>query len=78
MLLTACGASAPEVIRIPYEKIVIEKVKTPEALLVPCVRPNLDRLETTGDLEQALGEAIVSIEACNGDKERIKAWQDES
>ena len=62
--------------RIPVTTTVIEKITTPEALLELCPEPNLDNLETNGDIEQALGESIVSLEACNTDKERIRAWQE--
>jgi hypothetical protein len=66
----------PDPIRIPYETIVIEKVQTPAGLLRECPRPSLVSLETNGDLEAALGEALISLSACNTDKERIRAWQE--
>lgn len=77
VLLQGCSSSAPEIIRVPYERTVVEKVQAPEALLEPCLVPDLVALETNKDLETALGEAIVSLETCNKDKERIKDWQAE-
>lgn len=62
--------------RIPVTTTAIEKITTPEGLLEPCPEPNLDSLETNGDIEQALGEAILSLEACNTDKAAIRAWQE--
>lgn len=59
---------------MPFETIVIEKVQAPDELLRQCRTPDLEVLETTGDLEQALGEAVVSLQTCNQDKERIKEW----
>jgi hypothetical protein len=76
VLLTACGRSAPEVLRIPVTKTVIEKVKTPDELLNECAQPNLDNLETTGDIEAALGEAIIALDSCSEDKKAIKEWQE--
>ena len=52
-------------------------VEVPEELLRQCPSPDLDSVKTNGDLEQALGEAIVAIETCNDDKVRIKEWMDE-
>lgn len=76
-LLTGCGHSSPEIIRIPIEKTVIEKVRVPEALLRDCGTPDLDSLYTTGDLEREFGKALVALETCNQDKERIRSWQQE-
>ena len=72
--LTGCSSSEPQIIRVPYERTVVEKVHAPEALLEPCVVPDLVALETNKDLETALGEAVVSLETCNEDKERIREW----
>lgn len=63
-------------IRVPYEKTVIEKVKVPAELLVACWEPNLDALEVTGDLERVAGLAVASLAACNGDKADIREWQE--
>ncbi|TFH46052.1 MAG: hypothetical protein E4H01_10685 [Lysobacterales bacterium] len=60
---------------MPFETIVIEKVKVPDELLEFCKEPSLDPLETTGDLERIAGEAVANLAACNVDKARIKAWQ---
>ena len=76
-LLTACGRSTPEVIRIPVTKTVIEKIETPAELLRECRRPYMDPLETNGDIERALGEAILALDLCNEDKKKIKEWQEQ-
>ena len=76
-LLLGCKDSGPQIIRVPFETTVIEKVKVPAELTQKCVEPDLDSLETTGDIEDALGEAIISLEACNKDKARIEEWQGE-
>jgi hypothetical protein len=75
-LLTGCGNSSPQIIRVPVEKIVVEKVQAPEELLEPCLEPDLDSLETTGDLERVAAEAIVALVFCNKDKERLRKWQE--
>jgi len=77
VLLQGCSSSAPEIIRVPYERTIVEKVYAPEALLEPCAVPDLVALETNKDIETALGEAIVSLETCNKDKERIREWEAE-
>ena len=77
VLLQGCSSSGPEIIRVPYERTVVEKVQAPEALLEACPVPDLVTLNTNKDLETALGEAIISLETCNEDKERIKIWQGE-
>jgi hypothetical protein len=74
--LAGCGRSAPEVIRIPVTKTVIEKIQTPAELLRECRQPYMDPLETNGDLERALGEAILAIDLCNEDKKKIGEWQE--
>lgn len=74
VLLTACGSSQ-EIIRVPVETTVYEKVQAPTELLEPCPMPNLDQLETTGDLERVAADALVALTFCNKDKERIKEWQ---
>ena len=76
VLLSAC-ASKPEVIRVPFETIRIEKVHAPAELLKPCREPSLDSLETTGDLERVAGEAVASLVACNEDKAALREWQSE-
>ena len=77
VLLQGCSSSGPEIIRVPYEKTVVEKVYAPEALLEACSVPDLVALDTNKALETALGEAIVSLETCNEDKKRIQEWQGE-
>ena len=74
-LLTGCGTSEPTVIRVPVEKLVVEKVQAPDELLEDCPEPNLDTLDTTGDLERALGEAIIYLQDCNQDKAQLREWQ---
>jgi len=77
VLLQGCSSSEPQIIRVPYEKTVVEKVYAPEALLEPCYIPDLVAVETNKDLETVAGEAIVSLEACNEDKEAIREWEAE-
>ncbi len=77
VLLQGCSSSGPEIIRVPYERTVVEKVQAPEALLEACPVPDLVALDTNKDIETALGEAIVSLGTCNEDKERIREWQGE-
>ncbi len=72
-----CSSSGPQLIRVPFERTVVEKIQTPEALLETCPVPDLAALETNKDLETALGEAIVSLDSCNEDKEGIRIWQGE-
>lgn len=76
VLLIGCATPKPDVIRIPFETIVIEKVRVPDELLRQCRSPNLDSIETTGDIEGVAIEALASLETCNQDKERIRAWQE--
>ena len=75
VLLTGCSSSEPQIIRVPYERTIVEKVQAPDALLEACPIPDLVALETNKDLETALGEAVISLESCNEDKERIRIWQ---
>ena len=72
-----CSSSGPEIIRVPFERTVIEKVQAPATLLEACSVPDLATLETNKALETALGEAIVSLDSCNEDKEGIRIWQGE-
>jgi hypothetical protein len=76
VFLSGCGRQAPEVIRVPVTKTVIEKIQTPDNLLRECDRPNMDDLETTGDLERVALEALSSLDTCNQDKKDIKEWQE--
>lgn len=73
--LTGCVRS-PEVIKIPVDRIVIEKVRVPVDLLAECRRPDMDSLVSTGDLERVAAEAIVSLDKCNADKASIRDWQE--
>lgn len=75
VLLTACGKQV-EVLRIPVTKTVIEKIKTPDTLLAECERPNMDDLETTGDLEAVALSAVSALDDCNEDKRKIREWQE--
>jgi len=75
--LVGCATPKPDVIRVPFETIVIEKVGVPDELLRQCRTPNLDSIETTGDVESVAIEALASLETCNQDKERIRAWTKE-
>ena len=74
-MLPACAAKPPEVIRVPFETIKIEKESVPAELLEPCPEPNLDTLETTGDLERVALEAIAGVRCGNADKAAIREWQ---
>ena len=67
----------PEVIRIPYETIVIEKVQVPAELLKPCALPDLDAVRTTGDLERVALAALAAARCGNADKAAIREWQSE-
>lgn len=75
-MLTGCGKQL-EVRPITVTKTVVEKVHPPEELLKPCAEPDLDTLETTGDLERIAIDAIVSLTFCNKDKEQLREWQSE-
>jgi len=77
VLLPACATKPPEVIRVPFETTIVEKVRIPAELLEPCREPDLDAVETTGDLERVAGEALASLVACNADKAAAREWQSE-
>lgn len=72
--LTGCAGRELEVLRIPVEKTVIEKVYVPAELARPCPGPNLDALETTGDIEAAAIGALAALKVCDEDKARIREW----
>lgn len=74
-LLTGCAAQDPQVIRVPYETIVIERESVPTELLEPCEGPDLASVRTTGDLERAAIAAIAAAECGNADKAAIREWQ---
>lgn len=63
---------------MPFETTVIERIETPAELLEPCREPDLAEVETNEDLERVAGIAVAALAACNQDKERIKAWQEEN
>lgn len=54
---------------------VVQKVQVPDELLVKCPEPDLTNAQTNGDLEQAAGEAIISLQNCNADKQKIREWE---
>ncbi len=58
-------------------RTVVEKVQVPDRLLAPCAEPNLDEVETTGDLERVAQEGIAGTACGNADKEAIREWQAE-
>jgi hypothetical protein len=58
-------------------KTVIEKVHVPSNLLEPCKVPELDDVDTTGDLERVAQEALTSAACGNTDKAKIREWQSE-
>ena len=76
VLLTGCVKDA-EIIRVPVETTVVEKVTVPANLLEPCPTPDLDTLNTTGDLERVALEALAAADCGNDDKEAIREWQAE-
>jgi hypothetical protein len=76
VLLTGCGKRL-EVKPIVTTRTVVEKVQVPEQLLDECEVPQLDDVETTGDLERVAIDAIVSLTFCNEDKAAIREWQSE-
>lgn len=76
MLLPACATKPPQVIRVPFEKTVIEKQFPPAELFRPCRAPELDPLETTQDLERVAGEAVAGLAACDEDKTRLREWKE--
>jgi len=75
VLLTGCATPKPEVIRVPFETIVIEKESVPAELLEPCREPELDAIETTGDLERVSIAALSAARCGNEDKAKIREWQ---
>lgn len=75
-LLTGCGKRL-EVKPIVTTKTVVEKVNVPSNLLEPCPLPELDAVQTTGDLEQVAIEAIAAAKCGNEDKDAIRTWQEE-
>ena len=78
MSLTGCATPPPEVIRVPFEKTVIEKQRLPDELLRECPEPNLDAVETNKDLEAVAIEALASLSTCNEDKARAREWQEDN
>ncbi len=77
VLLVGCATPKPEVIRVPFETVVIEKERVPSELLEPCPEPSVDKLETTGDLERVALEGIAAAKCGNADKAAIREWQSE-
>ena len=75
VFLPACATKPPQIIRVPYETIKIEKESVPAELLEPCKEPNLDTLETTGDLERVALEGVAAAKCGNADKAAIREWQ---
>ena len=75
VLLPACASTPPQIIRVPFETIKIEKESVPAELLEPCPEPNLDALETTGDLERVANEGVAAAKCGNDDKAAIREWQ---
>lgn len=57
-------------------KTVVEKVEVPAELLEPCPEPNLDDIQTTGDLERVAQEALSAATCGNADKKAISEWQE--
>lgn len=72
--LTGCGKRL-EVRPVVVTKTVVEKVDVPTFLLEPCEVPELDTVETTGDLERVAQEAITAAVCGNKDKTAIREWQ---
>jgi hypothetical protein len=77
VLLIGCASPKPGIIRVPYETIQIEKESVPAELLRPCREPDLDALETTGDLERAAVAGLAAARCGNEDKAKIREWQTE-
>lgn len=74
--LPGCSTTKPpQVIRVPFETIKIEKQVVPDGLLEPCQPPELEPLETTGDLERLANEALAAARCGNEDKAKIREWQ---
>lgn len=76
VLLTGCGKPL-EVRPVTITKTVIEKVEVPSNLLEPCALPELDGVETTGDLETIAQESLAAAACGNADKAAIREWQAE-
>jgi len=76
VLLTGCGKRL-EVRPVTLTKTVIEKVVVPAELLKPCEEPDLDTIETTGDLERVALEGVAAARCGNEDKAAIREWQSE-
>lgn len=72
-LLIACSGQ-PEVIKVPVTRTVVEKVYPPSELLVACPAPELDSLETSGDLEAAASDALIALTKCDADKRKLREW----
>lgn len=73
-LLTGCGKRL-EVKPTIITETVVEKVQVPAELLEPCPEPDLDSLETAGDLERVAIEAVAAARCGNEDKAKIREWQ---
>lgn len=73
--LTACGKRIDVRPPITLTEIVVEKVQVPAELLAFCEEPDLDAVETTGDLERVAVDAVASLASCNVDKAKIREWQ---
>lgn len=73
--LAGCGKRL-EVRPVTVTRTVVEKVEVPAALLAPCPEPDLDTLETTGDLERVALEGIAAARCGNDDKQAIREWQE--
>lgn len=76
VLLTACGTQL-EVKPIVTTNTVVERVQVPSNLLEPCELPELDEVETTGDLERVAQEALAAATCGNDDKAAIREWREE-
>ena len=69
-LLVFLSGCAPQPVVVQKELVRVEvpvPVPVPAALLRPCPLPELT-LATTGDLENALAAALISLRGCNDDK----------
>ena len=73
-MLTGCGKRL-EVRPVVTTKTIVEKVNVPSNLLEPCKVPELDDVETTGDLERVAQEALAASACGNEDKAAIREWQ---
>ena len=75
--LTGCGKRIDVQPPIRITETVYEKVQVPAELLAFCEEPDLDKIETTGDLERVAIESVASLASCNVDKAKIREWQSE-